>query len=169
MAALPREILVSIFQDLTLLDIEKCAQVCVNWKMIIAHYFFNQRLEQIFEADEDLKEKSELEGWTKNEYDYNKIVKLYEKYNNKSNRILVTSGHPWQIGKKTEIIYLDRPQKNNRLSNNIPEREGSVGGLLDGYPVVCGGFRGGNSIGKLEAIFFLAITGAADSVRSGRS
>ena len=134
MSALPREILVLIFQELRLVDIENCAHVCVNWKMIIAHYFLNPRLEQILEANFD--DSLELEGWTKNENDYNKIVKLYEKHKNTSNRILVTSGHPWSRGEKTEIIYLDRLAKNNPLATNVlPQREGSVGGLLDGHPV----------------------------------
>ena len=148
MSALPREILVLIFQELRLVDIENCAHVCVNWKMIIAHYFLNPRLEQILEANFD--DSLELDGWTKNENDYNKIVKLYEKHKNTSNRILVTSGHPWSRGEKTEIIYLDRLAKNNPLATNVlPQREGSVGGLLDGHPSICGGFRGGNSIGKI--------------------
>ena len=63
-----------------------------------------------------------------------------------SARIIVATGAPNKLGKKTEIIDLSDPTLHCDLLADISLRSGSVGGLLGGQPVICGGYISGHPL-----------------------
>ena len=143
---LPPEVLVFILKYLNITDIvENCSKTCVNWKEITAQFFMQPRLLKLSKSDKEAKRALEREGWSKNCQDYDFIICLHEKYCFYKGRILVISGSPQDLRhQKLEIIDLSNLKLKCRLLGNdivneIPTRTRSVGGLLKGLPIICGG------------------------------
>ena len=61
-------------------------------------------------------------------------------------RIIITTGVPHYLGKKTEIVDLSNPKIKCDYLAEVPQRSGSVGGLIDGKPLICGGYLSGHPL-----------------------
>ena len=56
--------------------------------------------------------------------------------------ILLTSGYPEDQGRFSEIISISNPHLECQFFDSIPWRYSSIGGLLCGQPIICGGYNG---------------------------
>ena len=141
---LPNEIIVMIFQNLNLDTIEICSNISVRWYYICIHFFYRSHLKSIAKFDEESRQNLIEEGWNNDCYDYEFIVDLYKRFKSYRARIIITTGVPHYLGKKTEIIDLSNPKIKCDYLADVPQRSGSVGGLIDGKPLICGGYLSGH-------------------------
>ena len=56
--------------------------------------------------------------------------------------VLLTSGYPEDQGQNSEIISMSNPNLECQFFEAVPWRYSSIGGLLGGKPIICGGYDG---------------------------
>ena len=75
---LPPEILVLIFNFLSLEEIVICSNVNMRWREVVAQYFMQPHICRIASEDDEFKSFIEKGGWTSKCQDTDKIHSLYE-------------------------------------------------------------------------------------------
>ena len=94
-------------------------------------------LERLANQDQDFKTTLQEEGFIEDSDDSDLIWALHKKYKSYKARVLVITGYPHH---KMEIIDLVNTKIKNELPAiaDVPQTYGSVGGLLQGKPIICG-------------------------------
>ena len=143
----PPELMVEIFENLNGNHLENSSLVSITWHEIAVHHFYRPHLKRLAKQDEDFKTTLQEEEWTEDSDETDLIRSLYCKYGKYYKaRVLVisgygTNGHEQQ---KMEIIHLNNPDsKNEVLPDDGTQCSRSVGGLLQGQAVLCGGSKYG--------------------------
>ena len=146
---LPPEIMEMILIQLKHKDFEKCLKTSVRWKELAVHFCLKPHLKKIAKLDEELKTTLQEEASSKQYNDTDQILALYKKYN-KARVLVITGGNPHQ---KMEIIDLvNHKIQNELLAVNVPQYHSSVGELLQGNLIICGGEKNDQASKKCFAI-----------------
>ena len=144
---LPTEVLVLILNNLDLADIvENCSETCQRFRFISTQFFLQPELVRLASENEELRLELQDEGWTEDCQNGELIIELHEKFYYTQGRILVISGSPQNSNnQKLEVVDLLNPKLKRHLKGDfgsleqISSRTRSVGGVLKGHPILCGG------------------------------
>ena len=77
---LPIEILILIFQELSIHDIENCSRTSRLWQAVVAEFFFKGHLKMLAENDEGIKKGLNENEWTEDCKDVRLITRMYFKF-----------------------------------------------------------------------------------------
>ena len=77
---LPPEIIVMIFKNLSVTDLQNCCQTCLKWEAIAVNCFFQPQLCCLAEFDDFTKKSFRKKGWTHICNDKNLIILLHKRY-----------------------------------------------------------------------------------------
>ena len=144
---LPTEVLVHILKNLDLADIvENCSETCQRWRFISTQFFLQPELVKLTSENRELRLELLNKGWTEDCQNDQLIITLHEKFYYNQGRILVISGSPQNSNhQKLEVVDLFNPKLKRFLKGDfgsleqISSRTRSVGGVLKGHPIICGG------------------------------
>ena len=116
---------------------------------LVTAYFLRRYLNDLSKSNEDIRQTLIESDWT---FDSNQminhdlIISLYAKFN--SFKVVIATGEPYARGKKTEVIDLLNSKTPNALLLDTPPCYGCAGTLLDGQPVIFGGYHGDGTEGN---------------------
>ena len=77
---LPPEIIVMIFKNLSVTDLQNCCQTCLKWEALAVDFFFQPHLRSLAEFDDFTKKSFRKKGWTHICNDKNLIILLHKRY-----------------------------------------------------------------------------------------
>ena len=78
--SLPVEVLIDIFEQLSLKDALTCSRVCRKWKNLVAQFLLASFLRKIAKSSESINANFHEEGWTENCEDVDLIINVYNKF-----------------------------------------------------------------------------------------
>ena len=74
---IPVEVLIQIFESLSMKDIENCSNTCVEWRRICLFFIFRPYIKR-FAMKHNIHDTLIANGWTYNIQDFDLIRDLYE-------------------------------------------------------------------------------------------
>ena len=81
---LPTEVIVIIFQHLSIKDLQNCSQTCRKWEKIVVQFFFKPQLRSISKFDDFTKKYFQKKGWNEECDDTGLILSLHRIYHFRS-------------------------------------------------------------------------------------
>ena len=77
---LPDEMLLSIFEYLSLHELVVYSKTCRQWRVIIARWILRQKISRLAQTNGLFKREIQKKGWTEEAQDSDFILSLYPKY-----------------------------------------------------------------------------------------
>ena len=84
---LPDEMLLSIFQYLSLHELVVYSKTCLQWRDIIAQFILRTKILRLAKTNGLFKREIQQEGWTEEDQESDFILSLYPKYEFHSSKL----------------------------------------------------------------------------------
>ena len=84
---LPDEMLLSIFEYLSMHELVKYSKTCLQWRDIIAQFILRTKILRLAKTNGLFKREIQQEGWTEEAQDSDFIMSLYPKYEFRASKL----------------------------------------------------------------------------------